>query len=86
MLPDQLYTSNNPNNLLFGAVADTYRISKHEVTNDQYAEFLNNVAASDPNDLFNANMDITQSGSSGSFHLCGEYRIWSESGQLRIVL
>ncbi|MEZ6117758.1 MAG: SUMF1/EgtB/PvdO family nonheme iron enzyme [Pirellulaceae bacterium] len=56
----------------YGAVANAYRISKHEVTNNQYAEFLNAVAAtdsfggSDPN-LYNANMDITRSGSSGSF-------------------
>ena len=56
----------------FGAVADTYRISKFEVTNDQYAEFLNAVAATDsfpgtdPN-LYNSSMDITQGGSSGSF-------------------
>jgi sulfatase modifying factor 1 len=49
----------------FGAVAGTYRISKHEVTNTQYTEFLNAV---DPNGnnadlggsdgfLYNGNMD-----------------------------
>ena len=31
----------------FGAVADVYRISATEVTNAQYAEFLNAVAATD---------------------------------------
>ena len=57
----------------FGAVADTYRISNHEVTNDQYTEFLNAVAATDTNGLYNSSMDtdarggITRSGSSGSF-------------------
>lgn len=57
----------------FGSVANEYRISKHEVTNAQYNEFLNAVAASDPNSLYSANMGtdprggITQSGSSGSF-------------------
>ena len=43
--PDQLSTTNNPNNLLFGTVGYTYRISKHEVTNDQYRDFLNAVDA-----------------------------------------
>jgi formylglycine-generating enzyme required for sulfatase activity len=51
----------------FGAVDYVYRISKYEVTNDQYAEFLNSVAASDPNSLFNVSMDITQSGIAGTF-------------------
>jgi formylglycine-generating enzyme required for sulfatase activity len=51
----------------FGAVNYTYRISKHEVTNDQYAEFLNKVAVTDANELFHSSMDITRSGTSGSF-------------------
>jgi formylglycine-generating enzyme required for sulfatase activity len=56
-----------------GAVANTYRISKTEVTNAQYAEFLNAAAASDPNSLYNTNMGsnprggLTRSGASGSF-------------------
>ena len=48
-------------------MSSTYRIARHEVTNAQYAEFLNAVAASDPNNLYVASMDITRSGSSGSF-------------------
>jgi formylglycine-generating enzyme required for sulfatase activity len=57
----------------YGAVAYSYRIGKYEVTNAQYAEFLNNTAASDPNGLYNSSMGsdarggITQSGTSGSF-------------------
>jgi len=58
----------------FGAVANEYRIAKTEVTNDQYAEFLNAAATSDPNSLYNTNMGvttqrggITRSGVSGSF-------------------
>ncbi|MFQ5699231.1 MAG: SUMF1/EgtB/PvdO family nonheme iron enzyme [Myxococcota bacterium] len=56
----------------FGAVAQSYRISKTEVTNAQYAEFLNAKAASDPLALYNTSMGsgfggITRSGSSGSF-------------------
>jgi len=56
-----------------GSVGNDYRIAKHEVTNAQYAEFLNAVAATDTNSLYNTSMDsdprsgITQSGSSGSF-------------------
>ena len=52
----------------FGSVANEYRIAKHEVTNDQYTEFLNAVAKTDTNALYNASMDsdarggITQSG------------------------
>jgi len=57
----------------FGGVADTYRISKYEVTNAQYADFLNAVAVTDTNELYNTKMGsnarggITQSGSSGNF-------------------
>ena len=54
----------------FGAVADTYRISKTEVTYAQYAEFLNAVAATDTYNLYYVNMGfsgITRSGSSGSY-------------------
>jgi len=56
----------------FGAVDDTYRIGKYEVTNAQYAEFLTAKAAADPLGLYNTGMatsfgGITQSGSSGSF-------------------
>jgi len=56
----------------FGTVATTYQISKYEVTNAQYAEFLNAKAASDPLALYDAQMGsgyggITQSGGSGSY-------------------
>jgi sulfatase modifying factor 1 len=57
----------------FGSVAQTYRISKTEVTNAQYAELLNAKAASDPLGLYDTNMGtsifggITRSSSSGSF-------------------
>jgi len=56
----------------FGSVAYTYRISKYEVTNAQYVEFLNAVATTDPNGLYNTEMasglgGITRSGGSGSF-------------------
>jgi len=75
----------NPNNLAdtpstncfatnCGSVDHAYSISKYEVTNAQYAEFLNAKAASDPLGLYNPSMDsdatfggITQSGASGSY-------------------
>ncbi len=51
----------------FGGVADEFRISSTEVTNNQYVEFLNAIAQSDPNGVWNSNMDITRSGSDGSY-------------------
>jgi hypothetical protein len=56
----------------FGAVGHTYRIATHEVTNAQYAAFLNAKAASDPLALFSTAMagtggGITRSGSSDSY-------------------
>ena len=72
--PDELTVqSSNKNNLRFGGVNYNYRIGKTEVTNAQYVEFLNAVAASDPYELYNDNMasfnsgGITRSGSSGSY-------------------
>ncbi|MFM9958738.1 MAG: SUMF1/EgtB/PvdO family nonheme iron enzyme [Phycisphaerales bacterium] len=63
----------DPNAFGRGGVAYEYRIGTFEVTNAQYAEFLNVVAASDPNGLFNPSMGtdpragITRSGTDGSF-------------------
>jgi formylglycine-generating enzyme required for sulfatase activity len=57
----------------FGAVAYDYRIGSYEVTNDQYAEFLNVKAASDPLGLYNTDMGsdvrggIIRNGSDGSY-------------------
>jgi len=57
----------------FGAVAYSYRIGTYEVTNAQYAAFLNAKAASDPLALYSTNMGsnarggITRSGTSGSY-------------------
>jgi formylglycine-generating enzyme required for sulfatase activity len=61
-----------------GSVDHVYYISKYEVTNSQYAEFLNAVAAADPNGLYNTDMNndvststgnggITRAGSEGSY-------------------
>ncbi len=56
----------------YGSVPYTYQIGKYAVTNAQYTEFLNAVAATDTNALYNGGMGsgfggITQNGSSGSF-------------------
>jgi formylglycine-generating enzyme required for sulfatase activity len=56
----------------YGSVGYVYRIGKYEVTNAQYAEFLNGVAATDTFGLYNTDMGsgyggITRSGSSGSY-------------------
>ncbi|MCC6123909.1 MAG: SUMF1/EgtB/PvdO family nonheme iron enzyme [Pirellulales bacterium] len=59
---------------LYGSVDHAYAIGKYEVTAAQYAEFLNNVAATDTYGLYNASMwsdgegcKIQQTGSSGSY-------------------
>lgn len=65
---------NNPaDNTGFGSVSYTYYIGKYEVTNQQYTEFLNAVAKTDTNALFNLSMSntsrggITRSGSQGNY-------------------
>jgi formylglycine-generating enzyme required for sulfatase activity len=56
-----------------GAVGYSFKIGKTEVTNAQYAEFLNAVAATDTYNLYNTNMGsdttggIVRSGPTGSF-------------------
>lgn len=59
----------------YGAVNDLYSIGKYDVTIGQYTAFLNAVAATDTNSLYNASMatdlnvaGISRSGSSGSFN------------------
>ena len=57
----------------YGSVPYAYRISKYEVTNAQYAEFLNAVALEHAAELYNPEMSsspyggISQNGSPGSF-------------------
>ncbi len=56
----------------FGAVAYDFEISKYEITNAEYADFLNAVARDDPNGLYDNGMlslpgGIARSGSPGSF-------------------
>jgi formylglycine-generating enzyme len=60
----------------YGSVPYAYNIGTYEVTNEQYAEFLNAKAKSDPYDLYDPAMaagwfsgggGITRSGSSGNY-------------------
>jgi formylglycine-generating enzyme required for sulfatase activity len=72
---DTVFVGNlrNPNDASgYGGVAYPFQIGKYPVTNEQYAAFLNAVAATDSYGLFHASMDgarggIARSGSSGSF-------------------
>jgi len=57
-----------PNPYLRGEVAYPYRIGKSEITNAEYAEFLNACAAkSDLYDLFNDKMKIARTGKTGAW-------------------
>ncbi len=63
---------NAPDDTGFGAVDYNYRIGTYEVTNAQYAAFLNAKAASDPLGLYSSEMSgafggITRTGTSGSY-------------------
>jgi hypothetical protein len=58
----------------FGSVGYDFAISRYEITNGQYAEFLNQVAKSDPGGLYNDSMGsdathggIDRTGSDGSY-------------------
>ena len=64
---------NTADDTTYGAVAAEFQIMKYEFTNQQYTDFLNSVAATDPYALYNVSMGsnarggITQSGASGSY-------------------
>lgn len=63
VLPDNASDVDIENNYTYGGVDYVYRISKYEVTNAQYAEFLTSVAPiDDPYSLFDFNMLIEQEG------------------------
>ena len=61
----------NPDNTAdttgFGSVNYGYYIGEAEVTNNQYATFLNAVAATDSHELFAPEMSISRSGVNGSY-------------------
>lgn len=62
---------NKPDKTGYGAVAYEFQISKHEVTAEQYAEFLNTLAVkSDPHTLWHPGMvsTINRIGKPGEYH------------------
>ena len=62
---------NKPDKTGYGAVAYEFQISKHEVTVEQYAQFLNALAVkSDPHALWHASMSATvnRTGKPGEYH------------------
>jgi formylglycine-generating enzyme required for sulfatase activity len=72
--------------ICIGGVAYSYSIGTYEVTNAQYAEFLNAKAASDPNFLYDPQMGsapggITRAGGSGSY----TYDVIAGRGDLPVV-
>ncbi|MAX27047.1 MAG: hypothetical protein CMJ19_21340 [Phycisphaeraceae bacterium] len=71
----------------FGRVEEPYAIGKTEVTNAQYAAFLNDVAKDDPNQLYDERMathprgGITRNGQAGSY----TYAVIADRAQQPVV-
>ncbi|MDX9910739.1 MAG: formylglycine-generating enzyme family protein [Phycisphaerales bacterium] len=68
--PDPLNSGDIPG---IGSVGYEYRIGKYEVTNAQYAAFLNAVAKSDPHALYNGNMGSNARGGIARQGVLGSY-------------
>jgi sulfatase modifying factor 1 len=64
----------------FGAVAGSFQIGKFEVTNFQYVAFLNAVAATDTNGLFNTAMETDARGGIDQFGFSGSFRYAVRAG------
>lgn len=59
--------NNEPDTTSYGRVNYSYYIGKYPITNCEYSEFLNAVAALDPYALFNINSDIIRTGTLGNY-------------------
>ena len=57
----------------YGAVADPYWMGSFEVTNQQYSDFLNAVAGTDPNNLYDLRMGNDARGGITRFGNTGDY-------------
>jgi len=86
--PDpEFYSQNNFDNSHFGTVTKVYRIGQYEVTNEQYAAFLNAKAKSDNKGLYNPDMGtegrggITRLGASGNY----SYEVRPDMGNKPVV-
>lgn len=78
--------NNSNDNAGIGSVSYEYKISKYPITNTEYAEFLNSVAATDTNGIYESAMasvrgGITRSGSSGSY----TYSVKSNYGDKPVI-
>jgi sulfatase modifying factor 1 len=67
----------------FGGVPYTYQIGKYGITNTEYADFLNAVAADDPNGLYNAGMNVTAEGGIQQYGEPGNYGYALRPGRQR---
>jgi sulfatase modifying factor 1 len=65
---------------VYGAVSATFQIGKFEVTNAQYVAFLNAVAATDTNGLFNTFMETDARGGIDQFGTNGSFRYAVRAG------
>ena len=65
----------------WGAVGYRYRMGTFEVTNDQYVEFLNAVAASDDFLVYNESMSTHAVGGIDRFGAAGSYTYASKAGR-----
>lgn len=79
--------NNNADSTGYGSVSYVYKIGKYPITNNQYCDFLNLKAITDPYGLYNTNMGsnarggITRSGLSGSF----SYSVKTNMGNKPVV-
>jgi formylglycine-generating enzyme required for sulfatase activity len=73
-------TASNCRSANCGSVGYEYYISRYEVTNAQYAEFLNAVAASDPLALYSPKMGSSSLGICTIPHLCAITRSGADGG------
>ncbi len=68
----------------YGSVGYGYRMGRYEVTNSQYVQFLNSVAAADPYGLWHLSMDtspeagISRTGESGSYQYTLKSAEWAD--------
>ncbi|MEM9017271.1 MAG: SUMF1/EgtB/PvdO family nonheme iron enzyme, partial [Verrucomicrobiota bacterium] len=71
----QVGDANNPADAStgFGAVSNSYWMGEVEITNRQYAAFLNAVAGTDPNALFDSQMQSSPIGGIDRFGTAGNY-------------
>lgn len=73
--------NNEPDETGFGRVSHEYLISMHEITNQQYCEFLNAVAKDDIYGLYNPEMSSSRFGGIEGFGERGDYYYTVKQGR-----